>query len=144
MHTRRKRVGEPEWRDAHKVEPCGIKALPEFHFPMHGELVALYRHARDPDVRRVILEVVRARRVIGEIEDAGLSRGYRDRHIAQPSPYETLFNWRTSSPPVAFRSPRCRIKSYSITEAYRAFDPAIQHHIADGVGRASSLEGRQR
>ena len=105
MHTRRERVGEPERRDAHKVEPCGIKALPEFGSPMHGELVALYRLARDPDVRRVILEVVRARRVIGEIEDSGLSRGYRDRHIAQPSPYEALFNWRARSPSAASRAP---------------------------------------
>ncbi|MBR8426192.1 hypothetical protein [Burkholderia cenocepacia] len=67
--TRRERIGPPAWREAYKLEPRGIKPLPEFDSPMHAELVALYRRERDPDVRRVILEVVRARRVMGEIED---------------------------------------------------------------------------
>ncbi|MBA9833377.1 hypothetical protein J4M90_37880 [Burkholderia contaminans] len=67
-HTRRERVGPPEWREAFKVKPSGVKPLPEFEPPMHGELVELYRRERDPDVRRVILEVVRARRVMAEIE----------------------------------------------------------------------------
>nr|WP_240691016.1 hypothetical protein [Burkholderia cepacia] len=54
---RRERVGPPAWREAYKVVPYGIKTLPEFDSPMHSELVELYRRERDPDVRRVILEV---------------------------------------------------------------------------------------
>ncbi|MFJ6059141.1 hypothetical protein ACIQHE_21800 [Burkholderia vietnamiensis] len=75
---RRERVGPPAWRDAYKVEPYGLKTLPEFDSPMHSELVELYRRERDPDVRRVILEVVRARRVMGEIEN--LFRAIRDEY----------------------------------------------------------------
>ncbi|MBN3744808.1 hypothetical protein G3N96_05075 [Burkholderia sp. Se-20373] len=75
---RRERVGPPAWRDAYKVEPHGVKTLPEFDSPMHSELVELYRRERDPDVRRVILEVVRARRVMGEIEN--LFRAIRDEY----------------------------------------------------------------
>ncbi|MBN3815238.1 hypothetical protein G3N57_00820 [Paraburkholderia sp. Se-20369] len=67
-HTRRERVGPPEWRERLKVKPSGIKPLPEFDAPLHRELVALYQRERDPDVRRVILEVVRTRRVMKEIE----------------------------------------------------------------------------
>ncbi|WP_412530595.1 hypothetical protein [Burkholderia lata] len=51
------------------MEPSGVKPLPDFDSPTHAELVELYRRDSDPDVRRVILEVVRARRVLGEIED---------------------------------------------------------------------------
>lgn len=68
LHTRRERVGPPAWREALKVKPSGIRPLPEFETPLHRELVDLYRRERDPDVRRVILEVVRVRRVLGEIE----------------------------------------------------------------------------
>lgn len=75
---RRERVGPPAWREAYKVVPYGIKTLPEFDSPMHSELVELYRRERDPDVRRVILEVVRARRVMGEIEN--LFRAIRDEY----------------------------------------------------------------
>ncbi|MBO1859276.1 hypothetical protein J4G52_37610 [Burkholderia cenocepacia] len=75
---RRERVGPPAWREAYKVAPSGIKTLPEFDSPMHSELVELYRRERDPDVRRVILEVVRARRVMGEIEN--LFRAIRDEY----------------------------------------------------------------
>ncbi|HHV7523747.1 TPA: hypothetical protein ACUNF5_005272 [Burkholderia orbicola] len=67
LDTRRERVGPPAWREAYKVKPSGIKPLPEFDSPMHADLVALYRRERDPDVRNVILEVVRVRRVMSEI-----------------------------------------------------------------------------
>ncbi|MEZ7523857.1 hypothetical protein [Burkholderia vietnamiensis] len=77
-NTRRERVGPPAWREAFKAKPGGIKPLPEFDSPMHAELVELYRRERDPDVRRVILEVVRARRVMGEIEN--LFRTIRDEY----------------------------------------------------------------
>ncbi|KVR89539.1 hypothetical protein C3743_39445 [Burkholderia contaminans] len=83
-HTRRERVGPPAWREAYKVKPHGIKTLPEFDSPMHAELVELYRRERDPDVRRVILEVVRARRVMGEIEDLFrvIRNEYKDKLVA--------------------------------------------------------------
>lgn len=83
-NTRRERVGPPAWREAYKVEPIGIKPLPEFDSPMHAELVELYRRDRDPDVRRVILEVVRARRVMGEIEDLyrAIRNEYKDALVA--------------------------------------------------------------
>ncbi|CAJ6622693.1 Uncharacterised protein [Burkholderia pseudomallei] len=84
QHTRRERIGPPAWRDAYRVEPSGIKPLPEFESPMRAELVALYRRHRDPDVRRVILEVVRARRVMGEIEDLyrAIRNEYKDALVA--------------------------------------------------------------
>ncbi|NGO98066.1 hypothetical protein BJL96_27780 [Burkholderia cenocepacia] len=69
LHTRRERVGPPAWREALKTKPSGARPLPEFETPLHRELIDLYRRERDPDVRRVILEVVRVRRVLGEIED---------------------------------------------------------------------------
>ncbi|WP_175785291.1 hypothetical protein [Burkholderia ambifaria] len=69
QHTRRERVGPPAWREAYKVEQRGIRPMPDFDSPLHAELVALYRRERNPDVRRVILEVVRARRVIVEIDE---------------------------------------------------------------------------
>ncbi|VWC39762.1 hypothetical protein BLA23254_06875 [Burkholderia lata] len=83
-HTRRERVGPPEWREALKVKPYGTRPLPEFEPPMHGELVDLYRRERDQDVRRVILEVVRARRVMAEIEHlvAIVRREYGDGLVA--------------------------------------------------------------
>ncbi|WP_321944796.1 hypothetical protein [Burkholderia cenocepacia] len=81
---RRERVGPPAWREAYKVEPCGIKTLPEFDSPTHSKLVELYQRERDSDVRRVILEVVRARRVMGEIENLfRIIRGeYKDKLVA--------------------------------------------------------------
>ncbi|MBN3729478.1 hypothetical protein [Burkholderia sp. Tr-20390] len=81
---RRERVGPSAWREACKVEPYGIKPLPEFDSPVHAELVALYRRERDPDVRRVILEVVRARRVMGEIENLyrTIRAEYKDKLVA--------------------------------------------------------------
>lgn len=83
-HTRRERVGEPEWRKALKVAPSGIRPLPEFESPLHRELVDLYRRERDPDVRRVILEIVRVRRVLGEIEHlvATIRQEYGDKLVA--------------------------------------------------------------
>ncbi|SEU40178.1 hypothetical protein SAMN03159335_06221 [Burkholderia cepacia] len=83
-NTRRERVGPPAWREAYKVEPIGIKPLPEFDSPTHDELVELYRRERDPDVRRVILEVVRARRMMGEIEDLFrvIRNEYKDKLVA--------------------------------------------------------------
>lgn len=71
LHTRRERVGPAAWLEACKVEPYSVKPLPEFDSPIRSELVALYRRERDPDVRRPILEIVRARRVMGDIEDCG-------------------------------------------------------------------------
>ncbi|HDR9474364.1 hypothetical protein [Burkholderia multivorans] len=83
-HTRRQRIGEPEWRTALKGKPSGIKRLPEFETPLHAELVELYQRNRDPDVRRVILEVVRVRRVLGEIEGlvATIRQEYGDKLVA--------------------------------------------------------------
>ncbi|WP_041494489.1 hypothetical protein [Burkholderia sp. KJ006] len=77
-HTRRARVGPPEWREANKVKRSGVTPLPDFDPPTHAELAELYRRERDPAVRRVILEVVRDRRVMGEIE--GLFRIIRDEY----------------------------------------------------------------
>lgn len=85
--ARRERVGEPEWRAVREVKPCGIKPLPEFETPLHRELIELYRRERDPDVRRVILEVVRVRRVLGEIEHlvATIRQEYGDGLVAMYS-----------------------------------------------------------
>jgi len=84
LHTRRERVGPPAWREAYKIEPDGTKQLPEFESPLHDELVELYRRERDPDIRRVILEVVRARRLMGEIDDLfqAIRAEYKDGLVA--------------------------------------------------------------
>ncbi|KWE97890.1 hypothetical protein [Burkholderia ubonensis] len=83
-NTRRERVGPPAWREAFKAKPSGIKPLPEFVSPAHSELVSLYRRERDPDVRRAILEIVRVRRVMTEIErlTATIRDEYGDKLVA--------------------------------------------------------------
>ncbi|WP_206148963.1 hypothetical protein [Burkholderia sp. Tr-20390] len=83
-HTRRERVGPPAWREALKVKPRGPKPLPDFESPAHSELVALYRRERDPDVRRAILEIVRVRRMMTEIESltATIRAEYGDKLVA--------------------------------------------------------------
>ncbi|KVW77428.1 hypothetical protein [Burkholderia ubonensis] len=84
FRTRRERHGEAEWRELVKSKPSGVKPLPEFDSPAHSELVALYRRERDPDVRKTILEVVRVRRVMKEIErlTATIRAEYGDRLVA--------------------------------------------------------------
>ncbi|WP_321820901.1 MULTISPECIES: hypothetical protein [unclassified Burkholderia] len=74
-HTRRERVGPPEWREKIKGKPSGLRALPSFDSPQDGELRELWWRVPDPDVHRAILEIVRVRRVIGDI--AGLCETIR-------------------------------------------------------------------
>ncbi|WP_155638516.1 hypothetical protein [Burkholderia cepacia] len=90
LHTRRERIGEPAWREAYKVKPSGIRPLPDFDSPAYSDLVELYRRERDPEVRRVILEIVRVRRVMAQIAEltAIIRSEYGDELVA-------LFTLRT-------------------------------------------------
>ncbi|MGU7773757.1 hypothetical protein ACV229_26685 [Burkholderia sp. MR1-5-21] len=83
-HTRRERVGPPEWRAMVAAKPSGIKPLPEFDSLQEDELRELWRRVPDPDAHRAILEIVHARRVMGEIEKlvAVIRAEYGDKLVA--------------------------------------------------------------